>query len=123
MIDRGENADHEQADPDLQRRLRKAGRDRGEPDPDEEHDHHALAAPFVGEPSRRIREDPEREEAGRRVFQKLAVGEIPFARERERRDGGEDQREQVIEKVPDVEKQEMRAIAIHGCSGPSADRR
>ena len=123
MVDRGEHADHEQPDPDLQRRLRKSGRDRGEPDADEEHDHHALAAPFVREPAGRIREHAEREEAGRRVFEQFAVAELPFARERQRRDGREDQREQMIEEVPDVEEQEMRAIAIHGCPGQSADGR
>jgi hypothetical protein len=42
VIDRRENADHEQPDADLQRRLRKTGPDRGEPDADKEHDHHAL---------------------------------------------------------------------------------
>ena len=113
MIDRGEHADHEQPDADLQRRLGQSGRDRGEPDADEEHHHHAFAAPFVGEPAGRIGEHPEGEEAGRRVFEQIAVAEPPFADERERRDRREDQREQVIEEVPDVEEQEMRAIAVH----------
>jgi type VI secretion system protein ImpG len=110
-----------QAQGELQGRPRKGGDDGGKPDADEEHAHHALAAPFVGEPARRIRKHPEREEARRRVFEKLAVAEPPFARERERRDRREDQREQVIEEMPDVEKQEMRAIAIHGYPGQSLD--
>ena len=51
MIDRGEYADDEQADADLQRRLREGGGDRRRADADEEHGDHALAAPFVGEPA------------------------------------------------------------------------
>ena len=116
MVDRREHADHEQSDPDLQRRLGKSGRDRGDPDADEEHDHHAFAAPSIGEPARRIRENSEREEAGRRIFEKIAVAQVPLACQRQRRHGREDQREQMIEKVPDIQEQEMRAVAIHRSS-------
>ncbi len=61
------------------------------------------------------REQPEREEARRRVFQQTRHSCRPHSRvQRERRHGGEDQREQVVEEVPDVQKQEMTAVAIHG---------
>ena len=113
MVDRREYADRKQPDTDLQRRLRKPGRHGGKPDADEEQHHHSLAAPFVGEPAGRIGEHPEREETGRGVFEQFAVAQVPFARQRQRRDRREDQREQVIEKVSDVEEQEMRAIAVH----------
>ena len=61
------------------------------------------------------REQAEGEEAGRRVFQQIAVAQAPFAGQRQRRDGREDQREHVIEKVADVQEQKVDAIAIHAC--------
>ena len=89
----------------------KAGGDRGEADADEEHAHHALAAPLVGEPAGGQREHAEREEAGRGVFQEIGIAQAPLAMQRQRRHGGEDQREQVVEEVADIEQQEMQALA------------
>jgi hypothetical protein len=113
MIDRREHADDEQADADLQGRLRKSGGDRGEADADEEHAHHALAAPFVGEPPGRQGEQAEGEEAGSGIGEQIAVADAPLAAERQRRHGGEDQGEQVIEEMADVEQQELRTVTVH----------
>ena len=51
MIDRGEHANHEQTAADLYRRCSKAGCDRGQANPDKEHNHHPVAAPPVCKPS------------------------------------------------------------------------
>ena len=117
MVDGGEHADHEQAEPDLEGRARERRGDGGEADADEEHAHHALAAPLVGEPAGGQREHAEGEEAGRGVFQELGVAEPPFAMQRQRRHRGEDQREQVVEKVADVEQQEVQALAHEDLPG------
>ena len=113
MIDRREDADDEQADADLQRRLGNRRCQRGEPDADEEHHHHAMPAPFVGEPACRQRKYSEREEARGRVFQQVGVAEAPFPRQRQRRDGGEYQREQMVEEMADVEQQELHPVTRH----------
>ncbi len=114
MVDGGEYADNEQSEPDLEGRAREGRGDGGEADANEEHAHHALAAPLVGEPAGGQREYAEGEEAGRGVFQQLGVAEPPFAVQRQRRHRGEDQREQVVEKMTDVEQQEVQALAHEG---------
>ena len=122
VVDRGKHADHEQADADLQRRAREGRGNRGEPDADEEHAHHALAAPLVREPAGRQREHAEREEPGCCVFQEIGIAEAPLAVQRKRRHGGEDQREQMIQEVPEVEQQEVQALAHEGSPWPDVGR-
>ena len=103
---------------DLQRRAGERGADGGKADADEEHAHHAIAAPAVGEPAGGQGEHAEGEEAGRGVLQQVAVAEPPLAVQGERGDGGKDQREQMIEEMPDVEQQEVQSIAHAGSPWP-----
>ena len=78
---------------------------------DEEHAHHAVAAPLVGDPAGGKREYAEGEETGRGVLQELGIAQAPLAMQRERRHRGEDQREQMVEVMADIEQQEMQALA------------
>src|SRR5262249_36306254 len=107
MIDGREAAEQEQARRQLERRAGETGANRGEADADKKHAHHAVAAPLIGKPARRQREDAEGKEARRRIFQKISVAEAPLAAERQRRNRGENKREQMIHKVADVEQKEM----------------
>ncbi len=114
MVDRGQHADDEEQASDLQRCLREARGDGGEPDTDEEDDHHAVPAPAIGDAPRRQREQAEGNEARHGVGHELGVGEPPLLAERKSGDRGEDEREQVIEEVPDVQIEEAQSIAAHG---------
>jgi len=115
----GEQADREQAEADLQGRARERRGKRSKADADEERRHHTLAAPLVGEPPGGQREYAEGKEAGRGVFDEVAITEAPFAIECERRYRGEDQREQMIEEVADIEQQEMQALTHELLLGPA----
>ena len=53
MIDCRKNTEHEQGGPDFHRRAGECGQNGRQPDANEEHRDHALAAPFIGKPSRR----------------------------------------------------------------------
>ncbi len=92
------------------------------PDADEEHAHHALAAPLVRDPAGRQREHAEREEPGCCVFQEVGIAQAPLAVQRQRRHGGEDQREQVVQEVSEVEQQEVQAVAHEGSPWPDVGR-
>ena len=83
------------------------------PMPDEEHDHHAVAAPAVGQPACGQGEQAEGEESRRRVDQQLRIADAPLAVQRQSGDRCEDQREQMIQEMPEVEQQEVGAIACH----------
>ena len=90
----------------------------GQADADEEHRHHAFAAPLVRDPACRQRKQPERQKPRRRVFQQVRIADAPFAGQRQRRDGGEDQCEHVVEEVTHIQEKEVTAVPIHG--GPGA---
>jgi len=114
VIDGSEDADREQADADLQRRLRQGREDGRQADADEEYGHHTVPVPFVGKPAGRQREQAEGKESRRRVGQQRTVTQPPFPGQRERRHGGEDQHEQVVEEMSDVQEQEMQSVSGHG---------
>ena len=78
MIDRREHSDDEKADTDLQRCLRESRGDRTQANANEEDAHHAVTAPFIGQPAGRQREDSEGEKSGRRIRQKRRIGDAPF---------------------------------------------
>jgi hypothetical protein len=92
MIDGGKDAQDEQCDSDLQRRVRIGRQDRGNADADEEDGHHAVPTPAVGKPPRRQGEQTEGDESGRRVVDQLLVAHAPFARQRKRCHRRENQR-------------------------------
>ena len=103
MIDRCEHANHEQADANLQRCLRKSGTNRGQADADEKYTHHAILAPLVGQPASRQRKGAKREETRCRIGQQFSIADIPFAVEHQRRHGCEDQHEEMVKKMSDVQ--------------------
>ena len=102
-----------QADADLQWRRGETRGDRGQADANEEDAHHAVAAPAVGEPTRGQGEEAEGEKPGRRVGQQLRIADTPLPVQRQGRDRGEDQGEQVVEEVPDVQQKEIQPIPVH----------
>ncbi|MFB3054177.1 MAG: hypothetical protein ACE1ZY_02525 [Alphaproteobacteria bacterium] len=108
-----EHTDHEQADAHLQGRCGEAGGKRGQADAKEKHAHHAIAAPFIGEPAGGQREEAECKEAGRCIGQKLGVSDPPFPIKHQRRDGGENEGEQVVEEMTDVQQQKVQTIPDH----------
>ena len=113
VVDGGEHADCEQSGRDFDRRISERRGDRACPDADEEDDHHPFPTPLVRDPAGRNRADPERDEPRRGVGNQRRVAHPPLLGEPQRRDRREDQHEEVIEEVPDVEEQEVQAIARH----------
>ena len=113
MIDRGKDAEDEQGDGDLQRRLCISRQDRGDADADEEHGHHAVPAPAVRKPPRRQGEQAEGYESGRRVVNQLLVAQAPFARQRKCRHSRENQRKQMVEEMADIEEEKVCPLASH----------
>ena len=101
MIDRGEHAEREQRDRerDEVRRQRRGGA--AQPAADVEHHHHVAAAPAVGEPAGRQREDAEGEERRGAERQQLAVGAAVDDLEADHH-GREDQHHVVIDRVGEV---------------------
>ena len=114
VVDRGEHADGQQPRADLERRVGEPGGEGAGPDAEEEDAHHPLAAPLVAEPPGQEREGPERNEAGRPVWDQVVIGQVPGLGQEERRHGGEDQHGEMVEQVPDIQEQELRREAGHG---------
>ena len=113
MVDRGEHPDREQPQRDLDGGARQRRGDRARPDADEEDHHHPFPAPLVRDPSGRDGADPERDEPRRGVGDERRVAHAPLLGEPQRRHRREDQHEEVVEEMPDVEEQEVQAIARH----------
>jgi hypothetical protein len=102
---------------DLERRAGQRRKDGGGADADEEDDHHPLAAPLVGQPAGRDGAQAEGDEAWGRVGDELGVAHVPLVAQPQCRRGREDEHEQMVEEVPDVEKQEVDPFAVHAASG------
>ena len=113
MVERSEHADCEQPRGNLERGAGQRRRNRARPDAEEEDDHHAFPAPLVRDPSGRYRADAKGDEPRRGVGDERGVAHAPFLGEPQRRDRCEDQHEKVVEEVPDVEEEEVDAIASH----------
>ena len=113
MVDRGENTDESEPQRDLQGPRRKTGEDARRSDSEEEHAHHAEAAPAVGEPSGRDRAGAERDEAAERKGQELRVAAAELLAHGEDH-RGENEHEQVIERVPEIEVEAHAARGAHG---------
>ena len=108
VIDGREHADEEQTDANLQRCSREAGEDRADADAGEEHRHHALAAPAVGQPAGGQGKGAEGDEARRRVDDELRVAEPEYRRQREGRYRRVYEDEQVVVEVAQVQEQELQ---------------
>jgi hypothetical protein len=110
-IDCRKSADGKQPNGDLQRRVRQGGCHRRQANTDKEDAHHPFAAPFVGKPTGRQREQTKGQEARGGVLQEVGIAQAPVAIQSQCRHGGKDQREQVIEKMAEVEEEKMQALA------------
>ena len=116
MIDGGKDADNRQPDADLERGLRHPGRYGGQADADEEHRHHGVAAPFVGQMRGQRGAGGEQHHRRDAVGQHFRIGAVFRQAERQpRAEGrlGEDQHEQVVGEMADIEKQEMASVGGH----------
>ena len=114
MVDRGEETDGGEPERDLERRPREGGQDRARSDAEEEDHDHPFPAPLVREPAGGDRGHPEGDEARRRVGDEGRVAHPPLVGEPERRDGREDEHEEVVEEVPDVQEEKAETGTRHG---------
>ena len=121
VVDGRENADREEAGRDRERRIGQRRGDRARADPEKEDDHHPLAAPLVRDPSGRDGADAEGDESGRGERNERRVTHLPLRGQPERGDGREDQHEEMVEEVPDVEKQEADPVPWHGQRSPEGN--
>jgi hypothetical protein len=107
MIDRREHAKHKQCDGEHGERRRKRSRDQRNTAADIERNHHVAAAPAVGEPARRQREQAEGDE--RRGRQPNEVGVAAAVGELQLDDHGRiDQDHEVVERVRPVQKADRK---------------
>src|SRR5258708_6451086 len=113
VVDRCEDADQREAQGDLHGPRGEAGEDARRADAEEEHPHHALPAPAVGEPPCRDREGAEGDKAPERERQKIPVAAAGLGTHREHH-GGENEHEEMSERVPDIEEQAHAARGVHG---------
>ena len=118
MVDRGEQADQEQAGTDLERGVRECGDHAGRAEAEEEDDHHGFAAPLVSNPACRKRTDAECDQPGRRIWDQFGIGNIPFVHQHECRRGRKDQNDQVIKEMAEIEEQEADAVASQRTGPP-----
>ena len=101
MIDRGEHAEREQRDRERDEVGRHRRRREAEPAADIEHHHHVAAAPVVGEPAGRQREDAEGEERRGAEREQLAVGAAVDRFEPDHH-GREDQHHVMVDRVREI---------------------
>ena len=101
MIDRGEHAEREQRDRERDEIRRQRRRGAAQAAADVEHHHHVAAAPAVGEPARRQREDAEGEERRGAERQQFAVGTAVNHLEADHH-GREDQHHVMIDRMREV---------------------
>src|SRR4029453_10085880 len=80
---------------------------------EEKDPHHPAPAPEIAETARRERAEAEEHESPRGVRHEVLPEHAPLARDR-RDGGGEDQQEQVVERVADVQEQAGGAQSGHG---------
>ena len=122
MIDRREDAEREQRDGEHCERRRQRGSDQRDPAADIERDHHVAAAPAVGEPAGRQREQTEGDEGGGRERDELgiaaAVGEVQLD------DYGRiDQHHEVIERMRPIEKADRQPPLRQQAGRPGGGKR
>ena len=119
MIDRGEHAEREQRDGERDEIRRQRRRGAAQPAADVEHHHHVAAAPAVGEPARRQREDAEGEERRGAERKQFAVGPAVNHLEADHH-GREDQHHVVIDRVGEVveaDRQPPAGFVVQGLRG------
>jgi len=105
MVDGAEHAEREQRGGEHGQRRRKRRRDKRQPAADIERDHHRAAAPAVGQPAGRQREQAERGEGRRAERDELGIGTAVNSLELNH-DGRINQDDKVIERVGAIEKAE-----------------
>jgi len=119
MIDRCEDAEHEQRD----RKHDRVGRGRGNCEraaaAEKEDRHQLAAAPMVPCPTPGQREQAERNEARRRKRYQFAVGAAQFGLESDH-DGREDQDHVMIDEVCGVDEADLALGSIHWTATPEA---
>ena len=79
-------------------------------DANEEHGDHAFTTPAVRQPAHGKGEQAESNEARRRIWNEFGIAHPPLPGENQRCHRGEYQREQVIEKMTDVQEEEVEAV-------------
>ena len=122
MIDRGEHAEREQRDGERDEIRRERRRGAAQPAADIEHHHHVAAAPAVGEPARRQREDAEGEERRGAEREQFAVGAAVNHLETDHH-GREDQHHVVIDRVGEVVEADRQPPSRFIVQGLRAEKR
>jgi hypothetical protein len=103
MIDGREYAKRKQCDGERVKRRRETGANERQPAADIERNHHIAAAPAIGEPARRQREQSERNEGGGSERDQLRIGTAIDDLELDHH-GRKDQNHEVIKRVSPIEE-------------------